>query len=75
MFTADILTAIMHRSSKVLDYKLITRAVTLDLSKGFDKLWELLTQDLQLRNLSHSCLSYPLNNNDSSVNFVVWSVF
>ena len=37
--TADVLTVITHRVSQALDEGFMTRAVALDISKAFDKVW------------------------------------
>ena len=37
--TADVLTVITHRVSEALDEGFMTRAVALDISKAFDKVW------------------------------------
>ena len=37
--TADVLTVITHRVSEALDDGFMTRAVALDISKAFDKVW------------------------------------
>ena len=37
--TADVLTVITHRVSGALDEGFMTRAVALDISKAFDKVW------------------------------------
>ena len=38
--TADVLTVITHRVSEALDEGFMTRAVALDISKAFDKVWD-----------------------------------
>lgn len=35
--TADVLNIVIHRSTKTIDNKQISRAITLDMSKVFDK--------------------------------------